>query len=158
MSIAADLREELEHRRLGWPDAVRVDLLRLLLTLRREWEPPQAAAAALSGPSNDLLRITPALRALHTSPSRRLHLPEAASLCNLSPSRFSVLFKRCMAVSFGRFAQQSRMAHVVQQLMDTDRSIEDIALELGFTDDSHLHRLFVKHYHVTPTAYRNRLK
>jgi AraC-like DNA-binding protein len=155
LSIASDLRQELEERETGWRDAVRLHTLRLLLTLRRDWDPPQTAAAGQSAASNHLLRITPALKALHTSPRGRLTLPEAASLCDLSPSRFAVVFRRCMAMSFGRFAQQARMAHVVQQLMATDRSIEDIALDMGFTDDSHLHRLFLKHYGVTPTVYRN---
>ncbi len=137
---------------------MRLHLLRLLLALRREWDPPPSGLPLGATPTSDLVRIMPALEALQTHPEHRLQLPQAAALCGLSSSRFNVLFRRAMGSSFGRYSQRTRLTFAAQRLLATDQSIEAVATELGFTDDSHLHHLFLKHYHVTPAVYRMRLE
>ncbi len=59
-----------------------------------------------------------------------------------------------MGVTFGRFALRARLAFAAHRLLSTDLSVEAIAAEANFTDASHLHRHFVKHYGQTPRAYR----
>jgi len=158
LAIAADLREEIEATPPGWEEAVRLHVLRLLLALRREWEPPQTGFPTSPIPTTQLMRIMPALEALHTDPVHHLSLGEAAARCGLSASRFAALFRRIMGMSFGRFSLNARMAQVAHRLIATDQSIEAIAARLGFTDDSHLHRSFVGHYHLTPAAYRREMR
>jgi len=158
LEIAAEMREEVETRPRGWEEAVRFHLLRLLLALRREWEPSKTDLRAGRTPTTDLMRVMPAVQALHAHLERPLRLAGAAALCELSPSRFSVLFRRTMGVSFAQFSLRTRLAHVAHRLIAGDESIQDIAVRLGFTDGSHLHRLFVTHYHHTPAAYRRGMR
>jgi len=40
LAIGREMQEEIGVRKPGWEGAVRLHLLRLLLALRREWEPP----------------------------------------------------------------------------------------------------------------------
>jgi len=155
LAIAAELQEELETRGPGWEGAVRYNLLHLLLVLRREWEPPASRLSASRAPTGDLMRLMPAMASLHADPKGRLGLEEAAAHCGLSASRFAVLFRRTMGMSFGQFTLRARMAQAAQQLAATDQSIEGIAAQLGFSSGSHLHRLFLKYYHTTPAAYRS---
>ncbi len=85
-------------------------------------------------------------------------MDRAAAACNLSTSRFSVLFRRAMGVSYGQFSLRARLAQAAQRLAQGDATVEDVAGQLGFVDGSHLHRVFVKHFGATPAEYRRQFK
>ena len=44
------------------------------------------------------------------------------------------------------------------RLLDTERPVADIALETGFTDQSHLTRVFRRSLRETPAAFRRRFR
>ena len=79
---------------------------------------------------------------------------EAASACGLSRDTFIRSFRKLMGVSFSRFALRHRLGRTAEQLVKTDIPIKAIARKWGFTDASHLYRLFKQHYGCTPLAYR----
>ncbi len=152
------MRREFETAPLGWEDAVRYNTLRLLLMLRRDWQTPRAGRSERPAPPNDLMRLLPALTALHAGAGDRLTMDRAAAACSLSTSRFSVLFRRALGLSFGQFSLRTRVSQAAQRLLQEDATIEDIATQFGFVDGSHLHRVFVKHFGATPAEYRRRFK
>ena len=41
-------------------------------------------------------------------------------------------------------------------LASTDLPVKEIANEWGFTDQSHMHRLFLKYYSCSPNEYRKK--
>jgi AraC-like DNA-binding protein len=151
LAMGRKLYEDIRARQPGWETAVRLDLLRLLFDLSRGWRPPQVTAR----PGN-LDRIMPALTLLHDRGAPGLSLMEAARACNLGQTRFGMLFRQTMGLSFGRFQQRARLASVAQLLLTTDRPLDDIAAQLAFADSSHLHRAFARHYGCTPGQYRQR--
>lgn len=156
LAIAESLRREMEERRPAWEGVVRLELLRLLIELRRAWEleslPDNLGHARLS----DLARIMPALVLVHSLPRRRVAAAEAARACSLGLSRFHGLFRRTMGVSFGVFGLRARLSFAAHQVLNTGRSLSAIAAEAGFVDDSHLHRWFTRQYACTPAQYRAR--
>lgn len=166
LSIACELRREMEEQPPFWQTKVRLDLLRILVELSRAQgtlaAPPADAAhdplaagsaqqTAVPGPVN---RIVPAVKLAYESPSRRVTVGEAAAACALSPSRFHHLFRRTMGVSFGTFCLHARLAFVAHHLLYTNRSVGVIAEDAGFVDISHLCHVFGKHYRCTPGQYR----
>jgi len=158
VALAEEMRGEVEDRPLGWRDLVRHDLLRLLILLRRNWQPPTSIALPAPIYARNLERLMPAMNALHASPGSRISLPEVASACGLSPSRFRQVFRESVGLSYGQFCLRSRIAFVAHQLLASDYSTEHIAEQAGFVDASHLHRTFVKHYRTTPAGYRRRFR
>ena len=50
-----------------------------------------------------------------------------------------------------------KMKMVESRLLHTDMRINEIVAELGFTDESHLNKLFRKYKGVSPTEFRKRL-
>ncbi len=154
LALGRELRGELTQTRPNWQSAIRLDLLRLLLTLSRDWKPPAHSEAKLGVRASDLPRVTPALDLVHSHPLRRVSLAEAARACGLSRAQFCLLFRNTMGLSFARFCMRSRLGRVAQLLLSTDLSTETIAGKAGFADGSHLHRAFVKQYGCTPGTYR----
>lgn len=154
LAIAHELRREMRDRHRGWLAAVRIGMLRLLLMLSREWEPPEQGSQGYAVRMSNLAKVMPAVRLVQSHPTRRLSLAEAAATCGLSVSQFGYVFRNVMGMSFGKFCMRARLAYVAQLLLGTNLSVEAIAQETGFADASHLHHAFAQTYGSTPARYR----
>jgi len=129
---------------------IRLAFLELLLQVI-ECDPARDAPAHPSvGAYQD---ITPALQ-LALGARRLVTNVEAARACGLSRDRFIRAFRRLMGVSFAKFALRRRLGGAADQLVNTQAPIKAVAAAWGFTDPSHLHRLFVAHYGCSPRAFR----
>lgn len=155
LAIAAELAHDLEHKPVAWLDAMRLSLLRLLLTLRQAWQYADCAASLRRVRLRELTRVMPAVRLVQSDPTRRVALEQAAHECGLSTELFRALFRHLMGLSFGKFALRARLAQAARLLRDTDMTIESIASDTGFSDASHLHRMFVGVYGRAPGRYRD---
>ena len=156
LAIGEVLREEIEEAQVGWQSVVRAELLRLLVELRRGWDVASLPRLPGSVRLSSLARLTPALNLAYSSPSHRVSVAEAAATCSMSPSRFQDVFRRAMGLSFGAFCLRARLSFSAHRLLHSDQPVAAIALEAGFADDSHLHRLFVRQYGCTPGQFRHR--
>lgn len=85
-----------------------------------------------------------------------LTMDAAARKMHLSMSAFSRWFKKQSGMNYGDFVQQVRMFHSVQNLLYTDKSVTDTALDSGFSSAAVFTKLFHKKYGMTPTDYRKK--
>ena len=156
LAIGRAMVSELEEQRPFWDHVIRLHLLRFLSEVMRVCGDPEVLGSeSLPHPDGSALaRVIPAVKLVQTGPQHRISGPEAATACNLSPSRFYHLFRSAMGISFGAFALRARLAYAAQHLLHTDEALRQIAEESGFADASHLHRTFVRHYGCTPGKYR----
>jgi AraC-like DNA-binding protein len=155
IEIGREIQREHERHAFGWQEAVRLDVLRLLLALRRIWRPP-GASGLTTGSTSSLQRVMPVLSIGEVDPRASISLEQAADLCGLSRRHFTRIFRQAMGVSFHDFRRQARVTAASHLLLTTDLGVEAIAQQTGFTDASHLHRAFVSHYACTPAQYRRR--
>jgi len=153
-TVAYEIAREVENKLPGWQVAVRLTLARFLLALGRSWRPSNGARVRHTHPSLTFDRIMPALAAIRAHPSARLSLAAAAAKCGLSTAHFSRVFAHTMGLSYGRFRIRAHLSYAAHLLLETDLSIDALAERAGFTDASHLHRYFVKHYEITPGEFR----
>jgi len=158
LAIGWELREEITQKRRYWWSSVRLHLLRMLLTLARQWRPRRADRWGPEGSlllhANDLSRIMPAVTLIYHHPDRRVTTEEAAVACGFSRSHFNRIFARTMGMSFGEFGLRARLAFAAHLLLTTRLPIESIATHAGFANAGHLHRAFVRHYGCRPGRYR----
>ncbi len=155
LAIGREMQREIAGREAGWASAVRLDLLKALLTLSRAWEPPSRSHRHATVRASNLPRIMPALVLVHAERGRRVAVAEAASRCGLGRAQFSLVFRDTMGMSFGRFCLRSRLGFVAEMLLSTDLPTQAIAQRAGFVDGSHMHRAFVARYGCTPGQYRS---
>lgn len=87
------------------------------------------------------LQVTPSLAAL-------------AMLTGLSPSHFAKKFRHSTGLSPHRFVNRRRVARSLALLRGDSHSLADVALELGFSSQSHFTRLFSLLSGMTPARYR----
>lgn len=74
----------------------------------------------------------------------------------LGYSRWHVMhcFSDAFSMSVHTWLMRCRMARVKEAIMAGDRSLEEIALDNGFSSRSALHKTFVRIYGITPGQYR----
>jgi AraC-like DNA-binding protein len=79
---------------------------------------------------------------------------ELAGEVHLSTHYFSLLFKRTFGVSPHRYVLQERIREAQRQLASGRMDISELALHLGFSDQSHFSRAFRRLTGMTPQRYR----
>lgn len=103
-----------------------------------------------------LKRLAPAIRVLEERHHQQLSMEGLAALTGMSSTHFNRQFSRLLGTSPTRFLHAMRIDRARHLLATTDQNIADIAVEVGFYDQSHLTRRFRRHCGMTPRAYRKR--
>ncbi|QCI65482.1 helix-turn-helix transcriptional regulator [Phreatobacter stygius] len=95
---------------------------------------------------------------IDTYSHRPIGLEDAASQAGLSPFHFLRLFTRTLGVTPHQYLVQSRLRHAARLLADDERSITDIAYDVGFGDLSNFVRTFHRAAGVSPGGFRKAAK
>ena len=98
--------------------------------------------------------LYPAIEYIHSHPKEHCSMKAMASLCHLSDSYFSRLFLKEMGENFLTYLNRCKVERSKVLLQESQMSISQIALELGFSDTSHYTRIFKRFEGITPTVYR----
>jgi AraC family transcriptional regulator len=99
-------------------------------------------------------QIQQAIDYIHAHLDRDLSLAELASVVNISPTYFASLFKQAMGISPHQYVIQQRVEKAKLMLKKTDLAIADIALQVGFSSQSHLTQQFKRVTGMTPKQIR----
>lgn len=83
-----------------------------------------------------------------------LSLEEVAAHVHLHPSYFSTMFKNVTGSSFKEYLNKIRIEESKLLLLNTDFSIIDIAIAVGFEDQSYFSKVFKKFTGTTPKQFR----
>jgi AraC family transcriptional regulator len=99
-------------------------------------------------------QLQQAIDYIHTYLERDLSLVEMAGVINISPTYFASLFKRAIGTSPHQYVIQQRVKRAKEMLLKTDLAIADIALQVGFSSQSHLTQQFKRVTGMTPKQIR----
>jgi len=86
--------------------------------------------------------------------SRDIKLKEVADTIGYSRSRFSYLFKSVMGQTFIEYLTKVRMEKAADLLLNSNKSITDIACSVGFNTISNFNKAFKAHMGKSPRSYR----
>ncbi|MCZ7695125.1 helix-turn-helix transcriptional regulator [Mediterraneibacter gnavus] len=84
----------------------------------------------------------------------QITLEEVAEYVHLHPSYFSSLFKKSTGSSFKEYLNMVRIEESKRLLSNTDFSIIDIAIAVGFEYQSYFSKVFKKFTGLTPKQFR----
>jgi AraC-like DNA-binding protein len=82
---------------------------------------------------------------------------QIAAHFNIAPNYLSEYFKRNNGEGLQQYITNYKLKLVEARLQYSELRIGEIAAELGFTDESHLNRIFKKYKGTSPSAYRKSL-
>ncbi|AQS36484.1 transcriptional regulator, AraC family [Shewanella psychrophila] len=94
---------------------------------------------------------------IHANFYRQIFLSELASLAQLSEYHFCRMFKESFARTPQAYLTYVRIEQVKHLIKTTSDNLMDIALNCGFSNQSHMGRYFKKQLGITPKAYQKNL-
>jgi AraC family transcriptional regulator len=84
-------------------------------------------------------------------------LQDLAAIAGVSASHFSREFKRCVGISPHQYIVVKRVERAAHLISTTQHCLNDIAMEVGFSDQSHFCRTFRHVLNMTPSEFRRTL-
>ncbi|MBN3906547.1 MAG: helix-turn-helix transcriptional regulator [Nostoc sp. NMS1] len=91
---------------------------------------------------------------IHQHSAQNPSLMIMAEMVHISPYYFSRLFKQSTGLTPHQYLLKCRTNQAKRLLKTTNLLIADIAVQVGFVDQSHLNRHFKRHFGVSPGQFR----
>lgn len=136
---------ELESRDAGWSLALEGLVLQLLAVTGRVSEPPATRATAWLRTACDLM---------HERVPDHPSLTELAAAVGRHPAHVARAFRREHGVTVAEYSRSLRLEWARAQLALGDAPLARVAIDAGFSDQSHFTRAFRRHAGITPGRYR----
>jgi len=102
-------------------------------------------------PSN---KLSHTIEFINDNIRKNLSLEDLSRVAGFSPSYFISLFKNATGLTPHQYIIKRRVENAKSQLLETRKSITEIALDAGFSDQSHLTRVMRKYTGFTPGDLR----
>lgn len=119
--------------------------------IRRYLDPQSTTRRSNALQAYKLRRVIDAMNEHLADEFRLAHL---AHVADLSEYHFSRMFKRATGLAPSQYFIRLRMSRARHLLLETERSIIDVGLEVGYSSPSHFSQVFRREVGVTPSAYR----
>jgi AraC family transcriptional regulator len=98
-------------------------------------------------------RVVEAASWIEANAHRDIALDDAASVAALSPYHFLRVFARTLGVTPHQYLVRCRLRNAARLLGQADRSVTDVASDVGFADLSNFVRTFRRAAGVSPGAF-----
>jgi two-component system response regulator YesN len=109
-----------------------------------------------SGDLKNISVIEKSISYINKNYKTNISLDIIASSVHLNSSYFSTLFKKEMGISFSNYLNKIRIDKSKLLLKSTNYSILEIALEVGFEDQSYFTKVFKALTNMTPKEYKQK--
>jgi AraC family transcriptional regulator len=92
---------------------------------------------------------------LHDRFRENIALDDIAEAVGVHPSHLARTFRQCHGCTVGDYVRNLRTNQARRELRDSDRPLAEIALDLGYADQSHFATSFKRETGMAPGAFRN---
>lgn len=100
------------------------------------------------------LKIEPALRFIDRNLHRSLNDDHVARELGLSTSHFRHLFRQATGQPFRKYLMSVRLERARTMLVEGDRPVSEVAVEVGFSGLAHFSRAFAQRFSASPSSLR----
>jgi AraC-like DNA-binding protein len=151
LSLLHQAYTEFSERHTGYQTMVTAILLQILQLIHRVQSEPKILDES-SSPC--IVKMEDALYFIEQHYSDKITLKSIADLSYMSVGHFQNQFKKATGVTFNHYVQNVRIQKCCQLLKTTDKSVQQSANEVGYSDMKFFHSLFRKITGNSPQQYR----
>lgn len=111
-------------------------------------------------PSRDMnrYRYEMAVQFIQDNYDGPLKLSDVAEKIHVSERQLQRIFNEQASLTFSEYLEQFRLSKVCSWLVKSNLSVEEIAVESGFSSSRYLHYVFKNRFSMTPKMYRDQLR
>lgn len=156
--IFEECRRELTHRDYGYDIIVHNKICYLLVNLIRIWRQQGFNMDVAVSHSAEVDSIHAITSYIDAHAGEAIKVEELAEKCNMSYSYFAKNFKQYYGRSCKEYIEFIRISKAEDMLLFTDFDLSYISQETGFSDSSHLIKIFRKWKGITPKQFKLQYK
>lgn len=135
-----------------------LDTVEEMLTWIRRWRDEIYEICIKSPGGSDIYSFAAIILHVNANIEDELKSEEAAELIGMSRSYFSTRFKEMTGETFHHYVVVSKMKAAAKRIAEGEKSITQIATELGYDNFYYFARVFAREYGCTPAEYRKSIK
>jgi len=151
LSIFNQMIDELQNHRKFYGRYLNILFESFILELLRRHEAHFTIGKATDNVEHE--SITSIMRYIQSN-YRDTSLSETARFFSCSEAHLSRMIKKFSGQNFSEIIRTIKLQQSARLLTETDMSISEIVEEVGYTDNSHLHKIFKQNYGMTPAQYK----
>ncbi len=144
-----------ECREPGYADSLYCSYLAHTLLVHLVLRQPGSMPAPIAEPLNRF-RVNRLHEYIEENLGRRLALKELAAVIDVGPTHLARLFKSSTSMPLHQYVMVRRLARVRSLLLRSDAPLSEIALQTGFSSQSHLTSVFSRVVGEPPSHFRRR--
>lgn len=144
---------EAKRQQHGYDIAINAACGRIVLEIIRRWDETGFSAASRRSHKREL-DINSVTAYISDHCEEPIKVEELAAKCGMSYSYFARCFRERYGSSCKEYIEKLRVEKAEKLLLFTGYDLSFISQELGFSDCSHLIKVFKKHKGVTPRQFR----
>lgn len=147
--LILEIYNEYINKKEFYEIVIKSNLTKILITLDRIHKSKKSGI-----PSKHDQAISETIRYIHNHFHEKIKIETLSRMSNMSITLFSAKFKELCDKTVVEYINSLRIDKSKQLLSETDMSITDISLELGYNDASYFNRVFKREEGKTPRQYR----
>lgn len=128
----------------------------LILSLYALWKAPGKPPAA--GKSREAVLADQAVLYLSEYYPNSIRVTELSDSLNVSYRHLARVFKQATGVTIVEMLRDIRVQKAKELLLSTEKSIQEIAAEVGFENEYYFSRMFSRQAFTTPSAFRAKFR
>lgn len=98
--------------------------------------------------------INRAIKYINNNYNKDINIKEFCLEVNINPTYFGRKFNLELGCTFSYYLNRVRSDKARELIINTDKKIADISLEVGYLDISHFYKIFKKNFGVSPAKLR----
>ncbi|MCR5623702.1 MAG: AraC family transcriptional regulator [Lachnospiraceae bacterium] len=148
------LVDELEKKTYGYDSYINSILQMFMMEMFRKWHDLGVLNVAATSENTAEYAFHDIIPYIDKHSDEIIKVEDLADMCGMSYSNFARRFKSVYGQSCKEYIEFIKLSRVEKFLLFTDYDLTHISTETGFSDCSHLIRIFKRKYGITPKQYR----
>lgn len=152
--LLSNIKDELEWNESSGEEMIRTYLKQIIISATRKWKKQNLETDTIKISNNELEIFRDFSRYLEIHFREKHNVSDYAELLHIAPKTLTHKFKNLHLESPNQFIINRILLEAKRLLFYTDKSIKEIAYDLGYEDPAYFNRLFTNKTGSTPANFK----
>ncbi len=155
-ALMQDCFDEYSVRDVCYKLPIRANIYRMVAVLLRNYSSTKNELDRMI--YHNVLRLRPVMNYITDNFREKIYIEMLADMISVSPDYFTKMFKESIGKTPIDYINAMRVNYSMELLSTTDKTMAEIADDIGFCNPNYFHKIFKQYMDVSPLSYRKSTK